>query len=376
MPEQLPASSAESANPGLWPLEVAALYGLDPTLDAAGQCVGIVALGGGYLPSDLEAASRAVGRPVPLVVDCSVNGATNLFGGGTDADREVALDLQIVATLIPSVRIVVYFADNSILTIADAVRAAINDEVNQPKVLSISWGSAELFWSPETRDALQTALADAGSLGITVVAAAGDYLANAGIPDSRAHVMFPASSPFVLACGGTRIDLNSAGARVSETVWNDGLSGTGGGISDAFPLPSYQHGFPLPASVNDGQVRRGVPDVAAASAPLPGYRIVLGGDVVIAEGTSAAAPLWASIISMANSRRSEPLGLPHAVFYDNPHVCTPVTVGDNRVDGIGYDAAPGWNACTGLGVPNSLTVDALVAAVRQSSKTTLPSPNS
>jgi kumamolisin len=129
---------------------------------------------------------------------------------------------------------------------------------------------------------MQAVLADAQRLRVSVVFAAGDQLATAGLTDGKAHVWFPASSPYALGCGGTARD----GDATAETVWNDGSGGTGGGISDVFPVPAYQSNLKLPPSVNDGAVRRGVPDVAGAAAGTPGYRVVLNGVDTVEDGTS------------------------------------------------------------------------------------------
>jgi kumamolisin len=355
--------ASASDSPGMWPTEVAGLYGVPPDIDAAGQCVGIIALGGGYLPSDLVAAAARVDRPVSLVIDYAVDGVTNNFSGGDRADEELTLDLQIISTIVPSARIVVYFAANNVRSLAQAIHQAITDDVNRPQVLSISWGSAEQFWTDSVRDAVHSALADAVRLRVSVVVAAGDFLATGGLTDGAAHVLFPASSPYALACGGTQIALASDGVtRVDETVWNDGLVGSGGGISDVFQVPDYQQNVALPRSINDGGRRRGVPDVAAAAAQIPGYRIVLNGQPLVKDGTSAAAPLWAALIAMANARRGQPTGFIHPFLYGTSSLCRAIVTGNNRSNGVGYDAAPGWNPCTGLGVPNGVdTVDAIAA---------------
>jgi kumamolisin len=348
---------------GLWPTEVANLYGLPAEIDGAGQCVGIIALGGGYLPSDLAIAANKMERPLPLVIDCATGSATNSFSGGDPADQEIALDLQVLAGIVPAARIVVYFAANNTQSLAAAIQQAVSDDVNRPQVLSISWGSAEKFWTDSSRAAVQAALADAVRLKVSVVAAAGDLLATAGIGDGAAHVLFPASSPFVLACGGTRMVLADDGSTLKdETVWNDGFTGTGGGISDIFETPDYQQNILLPKSFNDGRRGRGVPDVSAAAAQNPGYRIVVGGQTVMKDGTSAAAPLWAALIAIANAKRGQPVGYLHSFLYQTSSLCRPIVDGNNRSNGVGYEAGPGWNACTGFGVPRGLeTVNALAA---------------
>jgi kumamolisin len=197
---------------------------------------------------------------------------------------------------------------------------------------------------------------------VTVIAAAGDKLATTGENDNHAHVLFPASSPSVLACGGTNLKFAADGKTFAdETVWNDGLSGTGGGISDLFSVPDYQRSVSLPNSSNLGRIGRGLPDLAAAASTSPGYKVVFNGKIEVECGTSAATPLWAALIAIANAKRGRPVGSIHNFLYQNPQLFREITDGNNRLDGIGYYAAPLWNACTGLGVPKGpATVQALV----------------
>ncbi|MCC8942566.1 S8 family serine peptidase [Bradyrhizobium sp. Arg68] len=366
---RLRALAGAGAGAGLWPTEVAALYGIPLDRDVSKVCVGIIALGGGYLASDLAQALAAAGRAAPRVIDQPVtigvppggNAAPgNQFGGGTVSDQEIALDLQILASLLPGARIVVYFAGNTIQSLVGAINQAIFDAVNRPQVLSVSWGSAEMFWSASARDAMQGVLADAKRLNVTVLFAAGDELATGGLTDGNAHVWFPASSPYALSCGGTQ---PATAALNEEVVWNEGGTGTGGGISDVFPVPAYQSGLALPPSVNDGAVRRGVPDVAGAAAGTPGYRIVLNGSVMIKDGTSAVAPLWAGLIAIANAGRDLPIGFVNSALYSNAALFRQIEHGNNRVDGKGYDAGRGWNACTGLGVPKGADLVAALGAI-------------
>ena len=305
---------------GLWPTEIAALYGipLDPRRrlglrrnHRVGRRLS------GFRPCDRACGNATAG---PVVIDEQVAGNGNNFGGGASADEEIALDLQIVAGLLPNARIVVYFHGNTTQSLVGAIKQAVFDDVNKPQVLSVSWGSAETFWTPAGRDALQSALADAIRLRVSVVFAAGDDLATGGLMDGKAHVWFPASSPYVLGCGGTLPTLGSDAADVTaEAVWNDEFSGTGGGISELFPVPDYQSKLTLPPSVNDGKTRRGVPDVAGDSAAnRPGYRIILNGQAVkVKDGTSAVAPLWAALIAIANAQRGTPLGFLNPALYSN-----------------------------------------------------------
>jgi kumamolisin len=351
------------AGPGLWPTEIAALYGIPLDRDVSAICVGIIALGGGYLTSDLASALAGMGRARPVVIDATVSGPGNAFGGGTAADQEIALDLQILAGLLPGARIVVYFAGNTADDLTGAIHRAILDDINRPQVLSVSWGRAEKFWTETGRDAIQAALADAQRLRVSVVFAAGDELATAGLSDGRVHVWFPASSPYALGCGGSLPTLNAGNALISsEVVWKEGFNGTGGGISDVFPVPDYQLKLALPPSLNDGAFRRGVPDVACAAASTPGYRIIVNGGEKVMDGTSAATPLWAGLIAIANAARGEPIGFVNPALYANPALFRPIIQGNNRDGGQGYDAGAGWNACTGLGVPKGSDIVAALAA--------------
>jgi kumamolisin len=353
------------AEMGLWPSEVAQAYGIQLDPIASRQCVGIIALGGGYLPSDVQQAVAQAGRPAPTITERSVDGATNQFGGSTPADEEIALDLQVLAGIVPALKIVVYFAQNTTASLAAAIHEAVFDDVNRPTVLSISWGSAEKFWKPGPRDAIQTALADAVRLKVSVTVASGDYLATGGLSDGAAHVFFPSSSPYVLGCGGTKVTLQGS-AVLSEEVWKENFTGTGGGVSETFPIPDYQTNVALPTSVTTGKSGRGVPDVAAAAARVPGYRIIVGGSHIAKDGTSAVAPLWAAILALANARRGSPLGFVNSLLYANRAHFRPIIQGDNRIGGVGYDAKPGliWNACTGLGAPKGAEIIAALAAAR------------
>ena len=345
---QRPASAAQA---GHLPNSFAALYDYPTGQDGSGQTIALIELGGGFDTADTAAAFAAMGLPPPRVVAVAVNRAGNT-PSGSGADGEVALDIQVAGGVAPGAEIAVYFAPNSDAGFADAISAATQDATHKPSVISISWGGAEANWTAQAIQTMNSLMQDAASLGISVFAAAGDSLATDGIGDGQAHVDFPASSPWAIGCGGTATTM-SGQTITAQTVWNDGDGGTGGGISDLFAIPAFQGQVMLPPSVNAGRKGRGVPDVAGNAAPESGYAIIVGGQAQVAGGTSAVAPLWAGLVARINQKGGRPVGFFLASAYGRPELFTGVTQGSNRPAGssIGYDAGPGWNACTGLGTP-------------------------
>jgi kumamolisin len=357
-----PAAATSAAS---LPNEVAALYSFPTSVTGAGQCIALIELGGGYETSDTKAAFKAMGIPEPQVVAVAVDGGANKPTPDDGADGEVALDIQVAGGAAPGARIAVYFAPNTDAGFVDAITTAIHDTSNAPSIVSISWGSAESNWTQQAVQTMNSALQDASTVNVSVFVASGDNLATDGVNDGKAHVDFPASSPWAIGCGGTAITV-SGGAISAETVWNDGDSGGGGGISDLFPVPAFQQDTTLPPSVNDGQTgRRGVPDVAGDAAPATGYRIVVGGQTQVVGGTSAVAPLWAGLTALINQGTGKPAGFFLPFLYTRPDLLRQITNGNNIPSGstVGYQAGPGWNACTGLGVPNG---QALLAAFEDS----------
>ena len=263
----------------------------------------------------------------------------------------------------PGAKLAVYFAPNTTQGFVDAITRAATDQQNRPSVISISWGSSESQWTEQGLAAMNSALKDAAQRGVTVLAAAGDDLATDGIQDGRAHADYPASDPYVLACGGTVIDV--LGSKITlEKVWNRGGQGTGGGVSDKYGVPAYQSKANIPKSVNsDHRVGRGVPDLAADADPQSGYRVIVGGNGTTIGGTSAVAPLFAGLIALVNESCGRAVGFVHPYIYGAPEAFKQITEGDNKVGGLGYAAAgAAWNACTGLGVPNG---DAFLALFKQ-----------
>jgi kumamolisin len=345
---------AEAVSVSYTPLQLAAAYGF-PEADGSGQAIAIIELGGGFGADDLDAYFGGLGLPTPAVRAVGVDGGQNRPGqdpGG--ADGEVLLDIEVAGAVAPGAEIVVYFAPNSDAGFLDAVTAAAH-ATPAPTAISISWGQSEDQWTAQARAAMDAAFADAALLGVTVTAAAGD----SGSTDSEAqgapHCDFPAASPHVLGCGGTSLHLAADGSVASEAVWNDGAAGgsTGGGVSDTFPVPSWQSAVGVPRRAGSATTGRGVPDVAGVADPSTGYQVLVDGQRGVIGGTSAVAPLWAGLVARLAQLTGRRFGLLQAALYAGvpAGAAAPgfrdITEGSNGA----YAARPGWDPCTGLGVP-------------------------
>jgi kumamolisin len=358
---------------GYLPSKVARLYNFPTDVDGAGQVIGIIELGGGYRPSDLTAYFKQAGVAVPHVTSVSVDHGRNAPSNAQSADGEVMLDIEVAASIAPGAKIVVYFAagatDRDFL---DAIIEAVHDNVNNPSVISISWGGPEASASESFQTEFDQTLQSAAALGITVTVASGDNGAADEGPnewDSRTHADFPASSPYVLACGATHIKVS--GNRIAaESVWNqhaadtqdDSFGSSGGGISGFFPVPPYQAKITLPKDLSTGKAGRGVPDVSGDGDPASGYLVRVDGEEVPIGGTSAVAPLWAGLIALINQKLARRSGFINSLLYANPAALRDVIVGDNKVGkaAIGYSATKGWDPCTGLGSPDGLKLLAVL----------------
>ena len=119
------------------------------------------------------------------------------------------------------------------------------------------------------------------------------------------------------------------------------------------------HRIPTSTSREPAALGRATPDVAALG---EGYKVYQGGRVIAVDGTSAATPAFAALVSLLNEARLHadmpPMGFLNPFLYAHPHAFTDVTLGTNAIGGghqgalpYGFAAAPGWDAATGLGTP-------------------------
>ncbi|MGI4894500.1 MAG: S53 family peptidase [Janthinobacterium lividum] len=342
---------AEAVTTSYTPVQLADVYDFPADNDGTGTTVAILELGGGFRTQDLDTYFSSLGLDTPGVSAVGVDGGSNAPGDRSGADGEVMLDIEVVGAMAPGADLVVYFAPNTDRGFLDALSSAVHADPT-PAAVSISWGGPEDSWTEQARSAFDDALADAAALGVTVTAAAGDNGSADGIHDGAPHADFPASSPHTLACGGTSLRLGADGDVASEVVWN-GRGATGGGVSVAFDLPDWQRSAGVPQRPGGG-TGRGVPDVAGVADPETGYQVLVDGTPQVIGGTSAVAPLWAALVArLVQSRGGAGLGLLQPLLYPGAQEgVTPVgfrdiTSGDNG----DYAAGPGWDACTGLGVP-------------------------
>ncbi|HEY6987033.1 MAG TPA: protease pro-enzyme activation domain-containing protein [Bryobacteraceae bacterium] len=353
------------------PIEVATLYDFPKDIFGAGQTIAIIELGGGYTTADLTAYFKGLNVPMPKVTAVSVDGGKNT--PGSDADGEVLLDIEIAGAIAYQANIAVYFAPNTDQGFVDAITDAVHDTARKPSVISISWGASEDAWTDQARAAMNAALEDAAALGVTVTAASGDNGSTDGETDGKLHVDFPASSPYALACGGTA--LYGSGNKISsEVVWNETAKNngaTGGGVSGAFALPSYQNSARVPPQPQTNFAGRGVPDVSGDADPATGYKVRVNGQDQVYGGTSAVAPLWAALIALLNQKLGAPIGFLQPKLYSLPPAAfRDITSGNNDDGGHGnYSARSGWDACTGLGSPNGA---ALLSALSPAQRTEIP----
>ena len=360
-PKPQPAAEPSSYTPP----QVAEAYQFPANASGAGQTIGIIELGGGYRQTDLSAYFKTLGLAAPGITAVSVDGGKNAPSTASSSDGEVMLDIEVAGSVAPGAKIAVYFTPNTDQGFIDAITTAVHDATNKPSAISISWGGPESTWTQQSLTALDAACQSAAALGITITVAAGDDGSTDGLTGN--NVDFPASSPHVLACGGTKLDANGA-TIVSEVVWNELANkegATGGGVSTVFALPTWQSNANVPApSTSTGG--RGVPDVAGDADPTTGYTIRVDSETTVIGGTSAVAPLWAGLVAVANQQLGTQVGFIQPAIYAAKAVSAfnDITQGNNGA----FSAGSGWDACAGLGSPIASKLIPLLVPASTSTK--------
>lgn len=369
------------------PQQMRAAYGVTSLYDSGkrgqGQTVVLIeSYGSPTLKHDLDVFDQQFNLPTPNLQIINPIGTVPFDSANTEMQgwqAETSLDVEIVHAIAPEASIVVltspvdetegvqglpqflqleqYAVDHHLGNVVSqswaASEVSLNDAAGQAELAQ--W---ETFYQQATTQDGITFFGSSGDNGAT------DYVSfvngNPGPLSPTPTTSFPDDSPWITAVGGTTLTQN--GSSYTEVVWNNGNGASGGGVSRFFAMPAFQQGLPQ----SDQQIlngKRGVPDVAAAADPSTGLAIYYGGHWTLAGGTSAASPLWAGVMAIADQVAGKPLGYINPSLYkigassSYSSAFRDVTDGNNSVSGQvdvqGYQATTGWDPTTGLGTPNA-----------------------
>jgi kumamolisin len=377
-PLSRPHAATDGRARGILPDEIARAYAYPTTHKLRRQTIAIMLPYGGFRHSDLRTFFAKLGRRPPRIHTLCVEGRRNqpaplaslrqfcsaidgrpapapashrLHGAGSSAwnvlwSVEAALDIQLAGALAPRCDLLVCFLPDTPRGKFEGFTRAMTHPT-RPTVVSASWSAHEHDVPPMLRRVLDHVFMFASLRNITICCSSGD---DGGAAGERDQVHFPASSPYVLACGGTTFAQPETSRH--ERVWNERVGGrpmsTSGGFSRTFPRPRWQD-----AHVkfhHRGSRGRAVPDVAAKADFKRGYRLVVGGREIALGGTSAATPAWAALIACVNDAMGSAVGFITPQLYRRGarSALRSVTVGTNGT----YRATEGWDPCTGLGTPH------------------------
>jgi kumamolisin len=303
-------------------------------LQGQGQTIAVVETGG-FRRSDIATFDRCFGVKTPPIRAVPVDARKPRA-----PEDETTLDLEMLSVGAPKVdRILVYEGLESQGGVAITAGAALGSPGNRPNVISISLGlcEPELSGSLALRSIFDNIFAVAAGAGISTLVSSGDTGSSGCQTENSTGeaialpiraVSVPASSPYATAVGGTNLELSKQNRIKKEIVWNDlpiQPNGGGGGGSIVTPQrPWWQTG------IHRYGAGRIVPDIAALADIYPGYAFfctakpcaeleqkVPGWGSI--GGTSAAAPLMAAGIALANQYAAEhgerPLGFLNPLLY-------------------------------------------------------------
>jgi subtilase family serine protease len=385
-PEPCPAAASDaSGNDTYTADQLASAYGFSNLYGAgdlgAGQTVAVFELESN-LASDISAFQSCYGTDTSVSY-VKVDGGPPAGAG----EGEAALDIEDIISLAPDASVLDYEAPwDGGTGWYDNWNAFVSQDI--AKVVSISWGICESEDSGQNPTAENTLFQEAATQGQTILVAAGDAGSEDCLDpweplgkkndDKVLAVDDPGSQPYVTDVGGTT--LTALGPAPVESVWNDGMGGGAGagGISTAWPMPSYQSGAApsvgvinayssgTPCGASPGGYCREVPDVSADADPDTGYEIYWDGFWTGTGGTSAASPTWAALIALTNGSTAcsgETIGFANPDLYGvaatDPSAFNDITTGENDIAGVHgglYPALTGYDMASGLGSPNGATL--------------------
>jgi hypothetical protein len=326
--------------------------GIPASLNGSGQSVGLLQFDG-YNVSAINAYESAAGLPQVPLINVLLDEVTGAAGGN---NIEVALDIEMCVSMAPGLAAIIVYEGNDG---NDILNRMATDNV--AKQLSASW----TFGIDATTEQIFQQFAAQGQ---SYFNASGDSDAYSGT------ISTPSDDPFVISVGGTTLTTGAGASYSSETAWNrNNGTGTGGGISTAYAIPTWQQGLNM--TVNKGSTtKRNIPDVAMIAENV--VVIYNSGTQGFVGGTSIASPLWAAFTALINQQgtlRGKPsvgflnpavyaLGTNAAAYASAFH---DIQTGNNTNSSSPtlFFAVPGYDLCTGWGTPTGTNlINALVPA--------------
>lgn len=350
---------------GHYPMEFSTIYDARGLPTAANTSVAIVTIGGAaQATQDLTEFTQLNNLPSVNVSSVKSGNPNGNYDDLWDGQIEWDLDSQsMLGAAGGRVKEMIFYTSdldapgNTGLT--EAFNRAVTDD--RASVIDVSLGSCEAdAYADGTLEAEEQLFTIGVAQGQTFSVSSADEgvyeCNNQGYPDGSTYSLsWPASSPHVMAVGGTTLFTAPDGSYANETVWNEGLDeygklwATTGGFSAFLPAPSWQR--TLKVSPTPGG--RAVPDIAFDGAQSTGALIQTFGGLMQVGGTSLSAPLFAGFFARMQSANANALGFPavniYSAFAATPALVHDITSGDNGYGGYGYRAGKGWDYPTGWG---------------------------
>lgn len=343
------APLATTTPAGYSPAQMRAAYGFNQfTGTGAGQTIAIVdAYDDPTIANDLTVFKTQYNISGCNLTKVNQSGGTKLPRVNSGWAQEISLDVEWACAIAPDAKILLVEASSASLS---NLLAGVDYAAKNANVVSMSFGGGDTGSS---------------SYDFHFNIPGKSFVASSG--DTGNGTSYPATSPFVLAVGGTTLPLDSNGNRIgNETVW----SGSGGGISTSESEPGYQTAFPIPSTGG----KRGSPDVAYNADPQTGVAVydstpnAGSSGWLVFGGTSAGAPQWAALIALTDAGRGTslaPLATSNAnysPFYNAAQSSVyasnylDITTGTNGTCGSICTATSGYDFATGVGSPRVATL--------------------